>query len=551
MAKSTSSGNIKYSGIRPLQKLGDKAKHFAFANPIYGLTLAGPAPEQLLCAPPDPWPGDVDRGRDLINGVRSFGGQHIESDMKLWEPFGAGADWMAGLHGFAWLRDLRSIGGERARLFAREMVRSWIQQFGRWHEVSWRPDVLGSRIAHWIAFYEFFGASADDAFQHDCLAALQKQSRHIARVLPGRMTGLELMAAIKGLCYSGVCLEDGIERRDMALDMLREQIVEQVLPDGGHVSRSPEQHLAFVRHLIDIRMALTLGGGAAPVELTSAIERMTNVLRFFRHGDGGLALFNGAQESTAVQSDAVLNQCAGRGRAPKSLPDTGYERMGQGRTLVVMDTGTVAPDPYCARAHAGLLSFEMSSGRERIIVNCGTHPAQSQWRDVLRTTAAHSTVTLGDAAACVFDHEGKFASRPDVRCRRNDTKEESLIDAAHDGYAGRMNTAHQRCLYLGKGGETLRGEDRLTGPEGFDFAVRFHLHPNVNVSLIRNGEEALLRLRSGAGWRFRAAELTPVLEESVYLGHGDAPRRTLQLVLYGKTRQDATLIRWAFNRERL
>ncbi|MFX8637176.1 hypothetical protein ABTM28_20640, partial [Acinetobacter baumannii] len=75
-----------------------------------------------------------------------------------------------------------------------------------------------------------------------------------------------------------------------------------------------------------------------PESLPGIIERMTPGVRFFRHGDGGLALFNGGQELEPVLIDAVLTQADARGRPLKSAPHSGFERILAGRALLLMDT---------------------------------------------------------------------------------------------------------------------------------------------------------------------------------------------------------------------
>src|SRR5260221_539151 len=93
------------------------------------------------------------------------------------------------------------------------------------------------------------------------------------------------------------------------------------------------------------------------------------MLRFFRHGDGTLALFNGADEGETALTDRVLARADAKGRPPPSAPYAGFQRAQAGRTLVLADTG-VPPRPGFDRdAHARSLSFQISPGRERPVVN--------------------------------------------------------------------------------------------------------------------------------------------------------------------------------------
>lgn len=122
------------------------------------------------------------------------------------------------------------------------------------------------------------------------------------------------------------------------------------------------------------------------------------------------------------------------------------------------------------------------------------------------------------------------------------------LSGSHDGYRPVFGLVHARQLFLAADGEDLRGEDRLTGPAGKGFAIRFHLHPEVQASLTQDGSAALLRLPSGLGWRLRAQGAVMSLAESVYLGSGEL-RKTQQLVLDGHVGSSGALVKWALKRE--
>ena len=56
------------------------------------------------------------------------------------------------------------------------------------------------------------------------------------------------------------------------------------------------------------------------------MERAGQALRLFRHGDGGLAQFNGTREDGPGLVDLVLTQGQARGRAPLLLEESGFHR---------------------------------------------------------------------------------------------------------------------------------------------------------------------------------------------------------------------------------
>src|SRR4051812_31622837 len=138
-----------------------------YGSPVYRLTLGGKAPAGLAVLPPDPWPGDAERGALLIQGTFQAGGHGERVDA---EPAaarsGAGITappaWRTAFHACDWLRDLRAAGGDAGRRQARLLVTGWIDANNNWTADGWAPGVLGNRIATWIGQHEFFLASADD-----------------------------------------------------------------------------------------------------------------------------------------------------------------------------------------------------------------------------------------------------------------------------------------------------------------------------------------------------------------------------------------------------
>jgi uncharacterized heparinase superfamily protein len=553
-----------------MARLGYDLKRPVFALPMYRYSLGGPVATTVRVSPPDPWPGDAILGAAIIQGNFRFLGRSIANPAPLWSPRGLGADWLAELHAFSWLRDLRAAGGDIARRRARDLVGTWIADNGAWNALAWEPRATGRRLANWLACYDFFAASAAVDFRHRVLGSIAAQARHLQRVLPAGLAGAEAIAAIKGLIFAGACLPNGNGWRDRGLVLLRRELVRQILADGGQIERNPSAHLAILRDLVDIRAVLHKGepredagrgnpgqGERAdpPVELNSAIEAMARTLRMFLHGDGGLALFNGAAEGESWQIEMILQRAGGRGRPRTEATESGFQRMQAGRMVVLMDAGAPPPPGLDGQAHAGTLGLEVSIGRERLIVNCGTRPGDAAWHWAQRATAAHSTLVVDETNSSELLSQGLGHRANILSCHREESDGNIWLEASHDGYRGSFGVIHQRRIYLAANGVDLRGEDRLetrtsaNGPDRApgEFALRFHFHPDARANLAHSGDAILLRLAKGGGWRLRAAGAKARLEPSVYLGGGEI-RRCLQAVFTASLPPDGAEVQWALKR---
>ncbi|MBO21000.1 MAG: hypothetical protein CMM26_01280, partial [Rhodospirillaceae bacterium] len=285
-----------------------------------------------------------------------------------------------------------------------------------------------------------------------------------------------------------------------------------------------------------------------PDSLQRAIDRAAPMLRFYRHGDGGFALFNGANEGKAWLIDVVLTKAEARGKPLASAVHTGFERIAANRTLLISDTGT--PSRTARGTHAGSLSFEISVGKQRMIVNCGAYTGRDEtWRLAQRATAAHSTLVAEDRNSTEIRPDGTMGKMvADVWCERVEADGNTWLDVRQDGYTQSLGILHRRRIYLNASGTDVRGEDTLEGEGDHKFAIRFHLHPSVKASLVKDGASVLLRLPDKSGWRMRCSGGVASLQESVYLGDGQEARRTEQIVISGASMQGSAQVKWALSR---
>jgi uncharacterized heparinase superfamily protein len=520
------------------------------AGPFYRHTLIGRAPSDLRVRIGERWPGDEKLGEAILKGEIKLAGQLVNDPVPVWFPAQAGPDWLAAWHGFAWIADLMSVGAG-ARDAVRALVQSWLSENVGWHPVAWRSDVLATRIFAWIVhFDEIASRDTDRLLRRAMLVSLTGQLRHLGRTAPWELSGAARLRALKGL-VGGLAAFGGSEKRIVrALQVIEQELPAQILPDGGHRSRSPSVQLDVLRDLVDTRAALRAAHLDVPYAVQDAIDRMAPLLRFFRHGDRRLALFNNAIEEDGILVDLVLTRSETKGPAPAQAPHSGFQRMHAGHSLVVVDAGKPPAAGFDEHAHAGLFSFEMSQGRERLIVNCGGYrgPARA-WRQVARASAAHSVMVVADTNSIEVNDDATLGrAPPTVRSERAEEDGHQWVAFTHDGYRQRFGVSYSRELYLAPDGGDFRGEDKLTGRSGVAFAVRFHLHPSVEPTLLTEAAAVLLKLPSGATWRLRAAGAELSLADSIYLGSGEM-QPTRQIVLSGVTSTNGATVRWALRRE--
>lgn len=514
---------------------------------IYQLLLRGTAPRALDRLPPAAWPANAGRGRAILSGQIFGGSRAYDAAQPPWTA--ADSDPAAAqLHDFGWLDDLAALGTPEAQARARELLAHWCTAARRWQPAVWQPGTTARRLATCLSQARFWSLGADDPLAGMLLTALARHVRHLIRAGHHATPGLDAAVVAQALLYAGLCgFGDDAARRGLRL--LEEEVGKQVLRDGGHIQRSPSLHQRFLAVLVDARDMLVLAAEPLPPWLTSAIDAMTPVLRLYRHGDGSLARFNGTGLENPALTEEILRRAKVAAPPPARASQTGFVRLISDRTVVIMDVGTPPPAPYDRVAHAGTLSFELSHGDEPVIVNCGARPdAAPAWRQAQRATAAHSTLSFADTNSSEITPLGLGRQPLHVPAACDSSDGEFWVTASHDGYRANFGLVHRRRLYLSADGKDLRGEDTLSGRHDGRFAIRFHLHPDIQASQVQNAAAVLLRASSGTAWRLHAANAALSLAETVYLAGSDAPRRSEQVMLSGAREDSETVVKWALRR---
>ena len=529
----------------------------------------------LVIAPQDLRTSDGTFADDIYAGLFVFAGRSLAANGG--SPFDyapPSPEWADELYGFGWLRHLRAADTPLARANARSFVADFVAGRGDAASACQTP-VAARRLISFLCQSPLVLEGADHAFYQGFLRAIARNALQLERDLRRGVPPQWRLSAVVALCYAGLCCE-GIQpilRR--ATRVLSRELDRQILADGGHRSRAPRFAMELLLDLLPLRQSYLSRSVDPPPALLRAVDRMLPLLRLLRHPDASLSHFNGMGATDADHLATLLAYDAALARPMMHAPNSGYERLEGGRVLVVADVGASPPLPYALNAGAGCLSFEMSSGPQRIVVNCGLPASGPDLRLLARSTAAHSTACVANTSSCRFlARTGWWAERAaadwlvrrrgpvvlrgptTVAAERVEEGDSLVLAARHDGYAQDHGIVHERRWQLFPADGRLEGCDALLRPDkrrargrgqerGHDVAIRFHLHPGIAVRGVPEGLELSSAL--GEVWHFRAEGALIALEESVYFSGLTGARHTDQIVLHLRVVEDAQ-VRWSFER---
>ncbi len=522
--------------------------------------------DRLIIAPHDLRTADATRAAEIYAGRFVFAGKivtcHGRSIFELEPP---SDDWEVALLGFGWLRHLRAADTALTRANARALVEDWLSNPNYKRPMARRADVLARRVISLLSQAPLVLGDTDGKFYRRYLRGLSREIRYLRYAMIHIADGVPRLQVLIALCYVSLCLANQAKHIRTAARRLSEELQRQILPDGGHISRNPGALIEILTDLLPLRQTFAARNIAPPPALLNAIDRMMPMLRFFRHGDGSFALFNGMSGTPSDVLATLLAYDDTHGVPMSSMPHTGFQRLDAGNTTVIMDAGPAPPPSVSQDAHAGCLSFELSSGTSRIVINCGMpSTGRDNWRSFARSTVAHSTLTFHEESSCQFVEFSAMKrllqgapiinGPAEVESYREAVANGILLTTSHDGYLDRFGVIQRRVLMLSPNGTRLDGEDtialtpggRIRGNEA-GYALRFHLHPAAKASRLSDARGVMLVLPNRDVWTFEALDDRVELEDSVFLAGNDGPRRTSQIVIRQDARH-APSIRWSFAR---
>ncbi len=521
-------------------------------------------PERLLVAPTDLHAADTHIADEMLSGRFALAGRVLETGGG--SPFDFDLPSIAfanRLHSFVWLRDVRAAQSEQHCRISRRIVDDWMLLYGRsFASIAWEPEIASQRLISWLSHSPVILKEAELKFYRRFLKSIALHVRFLKLLtpyLPENDTRLRCRIALALASLSLPASAKDIRRASAALD---KELERQILPDGGHVSRNPRIILELLLLLLPLRQTYINLGYELPAKLIPAIDRMFPALRFFRHQGGELALFNGATSALANELASVLRYDETSGGAYKSLPYVQFHRLAVKETVVIADTGKALTTEMSRTANAGALSFEMSSGRNRFIVNSGAPKyAGKKYQALSRMTAAHSAVTVNDNS-CFKLSLSEFlgpvviagVDAVSVERREEDGGAQGL-NMRHDGYVDVADIVVERDLQLSSSGAQLRGRERLLGTNGGEpsaenkstAVARFHIHPSIAIRVI-DENEVYLRAADGEVWSFSCIDTPVEVTEDVYFADPSGMRISQQIELAFDARENPE-IQWVMTRK--
>lgn len=492
------------------------------------------------------WVMPARRVQSLVTPTQMrFLNEERDLDVHGWDSKDLAKLWRYNQHYFD---DLCAFGAAERTGWHRELLARWMRECPPGKGTAWEPYPTSLRIVNWIKWLR-----AGNEPVPGMLDSLAAQVRFLSKRLEWHLLGNHLFVNAKALMIAGLFFagDEAEEWFELGEGILRTEIPEQILADGGQFERSPMYHALALEDMLDIlNAARTYPVACDDDDLAHLREKLPPMREFLRamcHPDGEVAFFNDSVTGvapTAAELEAYAVRlglpeaaepglaapvepgkpvCLQNRSAPRMrvLQPSGFIRIDEPHLgeAAILDVGPVGPDYLPGHAHADTLSFELSIAGRRVLVNSGiSQYGLGPERLRQRGTAAHNTVTVDGADSSEVWGGFRVARRAQARVVRvvEHGGHGAVVEAEHDGYT-RLPSAgvHRRTWTFDYGGGGLKVEDTLEANGAVEshwhFAPGFELTIAQDPTVLRATDGSFtVELRvEGAEWRLSQSTYSP------------------------------------------
>lgn len=399
--------------------------------------------------------------------------------LNLEKDFGKAIDWNYSEYGKLWTYNLNYFEWLVQEDIPKEdglrLIEQYISQYNT-HKDGKESFPTSLRLLNWIKFLAIHKVDDENIRKY-----IHQDAWRLYHNPEYHLLGNHLLENGFGLFFGGNYLND--ERLlTLAENILKAELEEQILPDGGHFELSPMYHQHMLFRVLDCIQLLKMNPQYEQDLLSLFTEKagkMLGWLQAMTFDNGDIPLFNDSANGIAPTSRQLFQYAEYLEIRPAktALKESGYRRLKNERFDCIIDVGSIGPDYIPGHAHADTLSCVLYVDDKPFIVDTGTSTYEAnEIRLAERSTYSHNTVEINGLNQSQVWGGFRVAKRAKTSILED---RENYIKASHSGYE-ELGLTHIRSFEITT--HSLIIKDEIIGSGKLDQAKSFlHFHPEVGV----------------------------------------------------------------------
>lgn len=335
------------------------------------------------------------KGFCLDRKNRSLSFLNIERPFMGWGDTSQGMLWAYNLNYMDWL-------WQKGMDYA--TGKYWIDKFIAelpTNQVGLDPYPIALRGINWIKFITQYADEISEEQWKRWNESLYSQYVLLMKKLEYHLLGNHLLEDACSLFIAAIYFGDK-DFYQKATRILKQELKEQVLPDGAHFEQSPMYHCILLDRLLDccnfsfhnLRFA---GQEQMNAFLKTKAVQMLGHLQSIIYADGTIPLLNDSAYGIAPVSSELFAYARRLGLAWQAIPmkECGYRKLSGKRMEGIVDVGDMTASYQPGHSHADTFNYELRVDGKPFIVDTGISTYNKTERRLMeRGTSAHNTVTV-------------------------------------------------------------------------------------------------------------------------------------------------------------
>lgn len=411
-----------------------------------------------------------------IESNRIFTFLNLHSVFRSWNDTSLGMLWAYNLNYMDWLQqeDMTYENGA-------EWIDKFIDELSD-NLVGLDPYPIALRGINWIKFISEHRGSIDNNRLQRWCNSLYSQYVLLTKKLEYHLLGNHLLEDAYSLFVAAIYFKDDTFYRK-STKLLRQELEEQILPDGAHYEQSPMYHCILLERLLDccnfsFNNVWFDGQMAFNDFLKDKAILMLGHLESISYQDETIPLLNDSANDIAPMPQMLKMYAQRLGLAWHKIPmkQCGYRKLKNNEMEAIADIGNITASYQPGHTHADTFNYELRIDGRPIVVDTGISTYnKTERRQYERSTAAHNTVSVDGKNSSEVWGGFRVGKRAKVTVLRDD---ENYLEAMHDGYG----CACRRKIEL--------TADSLVIEDIIDTAAISHIHlwKDEDIESVSNGE---------------------------------------------------------------
>jgi hypothetical protein len=338
------------------------------------------------------------------------------------------------------------------------------------------PYPISLRGINWIKYFTYRKIS-EPRYQ----SLLYSHYRFLFSHIEYHLMGNHLLENGFSLLFAGLYFNDQ-RFYSKAHQILRAELEEQILSDGGHFELSPMYHQILLFRLLDCINLLRNNKSAEDglLEFLESIAvRMLGWVKNITFSNGDIPMVNDSIGETGLSSSDLFFYASRLGIRAQSrdLSDSGYRMIANDRMEIFVDVGNIGPDYIPGHAHSDTFNFIIHVDGNPVIVEAGTSTYEKGIRRIVeRSTESHNTVKINNQNQSDVWSSFRVGRRARIVHRQ---EQESMISASHDGYRA-LDACHER-IWKWTNNSVMITDTIQGANESLSCVAFVHFHPDQSI----------------------------------------------------------------------